>query len=408
MKKIAITGLGMLSGLGSSVEENWTNLLAGKTAIKEIAWPEDNPKQFPKTHKAITVNSGAPCPIPEFEISEYGGHHLHWDPCVKIAVRSAEQAIKDSKLNSKNIAVVYSTVGGSLGARAYLSRNLEDGRDRILPRRVIQSTLDYISGVITRHFQFNGLSTCVNSACSTGLLTIDYAVKSLLTDDTLDAVLVGGADTPIEGYQYYYFQNLGALSYAPADVASRPFDKNRSGFVAGEAAGAMMLEPLEKAQARGAKIYGIIAGIGTASAGNHDTSPDKDGEGARQAVIKAVKNAGIDYKDIGYINAHATGTIIGDDIEFYAMRDLFPGATMISNKGQLGHTLGASGIIESIFTVLALKNNVTPPNINFKDPIDSGMFIPVEQTALNTRYAIKNNFAFSGRCASIVFEKVSQ
>lgn len=407
MKKIAITGLGMLSGLGSSVDENWNNLINGKSAIRNISWPEDNPKQFPKTHKALTINSGAPCPIPEFQISEYGGHHLNWDPCVKIAIRSAEQAVINSGLESKSVAVIYSTTGGSLHTRSYISRNLDDGREKISPRKVIQGTLDYISGLIARQFQYTGLSTGINSACATGLLSIDYAVKTLLTDDSLDAVLVGGADTPIEGYQYYYFQNLGALSSASAGIASRPFDKNRSGFVAGEAAGAMMLEPLEKAQARGAKIYGIIAGIGTASAGNHDTSPDKEGTGARQAVIKAVKNAGIEFKDIGYVNAHATGTVIGDDIEFYAMRDLFPGATMISNKGQLGHTLGASGIIESIFTVLALKNNLTPPNVNLEDPIDQGMFIPREQTVLNTKYALKNNFAFSGRCASIVFEKVS-
>ncbi len=404
MKQYAVTGIGIINGLGETLEENWTNLLAGQTAIKEISWPEDNPKKFPKTHKSLTVKIGAPAPIPIYEEMAYGGIAQHWDPCIKLGIRSVEDAVNDSGIESKNVSVVYSTTGGNTVSRGYLTRALEDGRERILPRQVIQSTLDYLSGTISRMFEFNGLSTGINAACSTGLLSIDYALRTLETEPDIDAVVVGGADMPIEAYQCYYFQNLGALSNEPAT----PFDQNRAGFNAGEGAGCLVIEPLEKAKARGAKIYGLIVGAGVASAGHHDTSPDKDGIAAKTAVARALKSAGIKTSDIGYINAHATGTQAGDDIEFYAMRELFPEKTMVANKAQIGHTLAASGIIETIYTLMALKTQTTPPTINLKTPIDSGMSIPTEASAINAKYAIKNNFAFSGRSACIVLKRYEE
>lgn len=405
MKQYAVTGIGIINGLGSTLQENWENLLAGHTAIKEIAWPEDDPTKFPKTHRALTVTSGAPCPLPSFESGEFGGHFQYWDPCVKIAMSSVRDAVKDSGLTSKNVSVVYSTTGGSLHSRAYITRNLEDGRERILPRQVIQATLDYISGVVARMFEFNGGSSSIHSACSTGLVSIDYGIKQLETDDELDAVVIGGADMPIEGYQSYYFQNLGALSMQSPEIASRPFDQARSGFVAGEAAGALILEPLEKAKARGANIYGIIKSVGIASSGNHDTAPDKNGDAAKLAVSRAIKKAGLKLTDIHYVNAHATGTKAGDDIEFYAMREMFPNVIMTANKGQIGHTLAASGIVEIIYTLLALRDQITPPTVNLTNPIDTGINIPTKATAITAKYAIKNNFAFGGRAACAVVER---
>jgi 3-oxoacyl-[acyl-carrier-protein] synthase II len=245
----------------------------------------------------------------------------------------------------------------------------------------------------------------MHSACSTGLVSIDYGIKQLETDSELDAVVVGGADMPLEGYQSYYFQNLGALSTEPYNIASRPFDQARSGFVAGEAAGALIIEPLEKAKARDAKIYGIIRSVGIASSGNHDTAPDKNGNAAKLAVTRAVKQAGLQLTDIQYVNAHATGTKAGDDIEFYAMRDLFPNVTITANKGQIGHTLAASGIVETIYTILALRDQMSPPTVNLTNPIDTGINIPTQATAISAKYAIKNNFAFGGRSACVVIER---
>jgi 3-oxoacyl-[acyl-carrier-protein] synthase II len=402
--KFAVTGIGITNGLGDTLEKNWGNLLAGNTAIKEITWPEDNPKKFPKTHKSLTVKIGAPCPIPEFEETEFRGTHQHWDPCVKIAVKTVKDALADSGLESKNVGVIYSTTGGSLSSRAYLSRNLEDGRERILPRQVIQSTLDYISGVVSRLFGFNGVSTSMHSACSTGLLSIDYGIKTLMADPDLDAVLVGGADMPIEAYQCYYFQNLGALSL----TESKPFDIARSGFVAGEGAGALIIEPLEKAQQRGAKIYALISGVGIAAHGHHETAPDLEGVAARLAATRALKQAGISAKDVKYVNAHATGTIAGDDIEFNAMRDLFPDTVMVANKGQIGHTLAASGIIETIYTIMAIKNQITPPTVNLENPVGEGMSLPRTASHITAKYAIKNNFAFGGRSACAIIERYDE
>lgn len=405
MKQYAITGMGIINGLGASVQENWQNLLAGETAIKQIKWPEDDPTKFPRTHKSLIVSSGAPCPLPAFEEAEFGGHHQYWDPCVKISMHTARDAIRDSNLTSKNVSVVFSTTGGSLHSRAYMMRQLEDGRERVSPRQVIQATADYISGLIARIYECNGGSTSMHSACSTGLTGLDYAIKQLEFNDDLDAVIVGGADVPIEGFQVYYFQNLGALSLQPAEIASRPFDKDRSGFVAGEAAGTLIIEPLDKAKARGAKIYGIIKSVGIATCGNNDTAPDKNGDAAKLAVTRAIKQAGIQLADVGYINAHATGTKVGDDIEFYAMRDLMPGTTMTANKGQIGHTLAASGIVETIYTVLALRDQISPPTVNLTNPIDAGINIPTTATAIVAKYAIKNNFAFGGRAACAVLER---
>lgn len=396
--KFAVTGIGIINGLGNTLEENWNNLLAGNTAIKEISWPEDNPRKFPKTHKSLTVKTGAPCPVPEFDEDEYNGQWQHWDPCVKVAVRVAEDAIKDSGIDSKNISTIFSSVGGSLSSRAYLSRNLEDGRERILPRQVIQSSLDYISGLISRLNNFTGISTNVNGACSSGLLSLDYGLKILQTENDIDAVLVGGADMPLEGYQTYYFQNLGALGNR-----SKPFDKNREGFVAGEAGAAIVVETLEKAQARGAKIYALISGMGTSSGGAHETAPDPAGPSL--AVSRALKSSCVNPLQIKLINAHATGTIAGDEIEYDVMLRNFPGATMTANKGQIGHTLAASGIIELIYTIQSLRHQICPPTVNLTDPVGTGLQIPTKSVPVNTNYAIKNNFAFGGRSVCAILER---
>lgn len=398
--KFAVTGIGIINGLGDSLEENWKNLLAGNTAIKEIAWPEDNPRKFPKTHKSLTVKTGAPCPVPTFEEDEYNGEWQNWDPCVQLAVYAANNALKDSNISSKNISVIYSTTGGNLYSRAYLSRHLEDGRERILPRQVIQATIDYASGVVSRLFKLNGISTAMHTACATGLVSLDYGLKILETEDDIDAVLVGGVDTPIEAFQSYYFQNLGALGNK-----ARPFDKNREGFVAGEGAGALVIEPLEKAQSRGAKIYAVICGVGTASYGSHETAPDANGVSCKAAINKALKKAGILAHKIGLVNAHATGTIAGDDIEYNAVKELLPNAVMTANKGQIGHTLAASGIIETIYAIQSLRYQMCPPTVNLTDPVGTDIQIPTVATPINTNYAIKNNFAFGGRSACAVIER---
>jgi 3-oxoacyl-[acyl-carrier-protein] synthase II len=399
--KFAITGIGILNGLGSTVNENWKNLLDGNSAIQKFEWPEDNPKNFPKTHRSLHVTVGAPSPTPAYTKEEFSNKHKYWDRCTKMGVYTARQALEDSGLTSKNVGVVFSTVNGATITKADVMRSLEDGRVHFSPKSILNSTYDYLSGVVARSFKLTGMSSGIHAACATGLYSLDYAIKTLLVDDELDAVIVGGSDTSIEAMGYYYFQTLGALS----ETESKPFDVNRSGFIPGEASACMVIEPLDKAQARGATIYGLILGTGLASVCEHETNPDVEGKSPRLAAHRALKMSRLHASDIDYINAHATGTPAGDEIEFNAMKDLFPNKVMTANKGQIGHTLGASGVIETIYTVLALRDQISPPIANLENPVGEGMILPTKAIPITARYAIKNNFAFGGRSACVILEK---
>ena len=241
----------------------------------------------------------------------------------------------------------------------------------------------------------------MDSACTTGITSIDYAINTLKANPDLDAMIVGAADHMAEPIYMYWFQNLGALS----PTGSRPFDKSRNGFVMGEGAATMIIEPKNKALARGAKIYGTIKSCSFVTLFYSDTSPDPEGHGAKRCVQQALDRAGITADQIRYINAHATSTPVGDQIEYDAMLALTPNQIMVSNKGQIGHCMSAAGIVESIYTLLALRDQRTPGNANLVDACSQGMILPNTAIDIDARYAIKNSFGFGGRNASIVFER---
>ena len=241
----------------------------------------------------------------------------------------------------------------------------------------------------------------MDSACTTGITSIDYAINTLKANPDLDAMIVGAADHMAEPIYMYWFQNLGALS----PTGSRPFDKSRNGFVMGEGAATMIIEPKNKALARGAKIYGTIKSCSFVTLFDSDTSPDPEGHGAKRCVQQALDRAGITADQIRYINAHATSTPVGDQIEYDAMLALTPNQIMVSNKGQIGHCMSAAGIVESIYTLLALRDQRTPGNANLVDACSQGMILPNTAIDIDARYAIKNSFGFGGRNASIVFER---
>jgi 3-oxoacyl-[acyl-carrier-protein] synthase II len=403
--KFAITGIGILNGLGDTVDENWQNLLAGKTAIQDITWPEDDPDVLPATHKGIEVHTCAPSPTPEFTKDQYENAHRYWAKSTKMGVYVADKAYRDSGQTSKNIGLAFSTTTGSFTVIGKGMKTLDQGRSKFSPRTILNSTIDYPCWQISQCLGLNGFSTSMHSACSTGVYLLDYAIKSLITDPDLDGVMIGGADSSFQSFVFFYFQNLNALSREPAATACKPFDINRSGIVIGEGAGAFMLEPLEKAVARGAHIYGLVLGTGLAGAGEYGTDPDPNGTTQKIAVHKALRMSGINAEDIDYINAHATGTVVGDDIEYELMNTLFPNKVMVSNKGQIGHSLGVSGVLETIYTTLALRDQRTPPNFNLTDPIGTGMQLPREATKIYAKYALKNSFAFAGRSACAVLAK---
>jgi 3-oxoacyl-[acyl-carrier-protein] synthase II len=241
----------------------------------------------------------------------------------------------------------------------------------------------------------------MDSACTTGLTSIDSAINTLKANPELDAMIVGGSDHIAEPIYMYWFQSLGALSFN----GSFPFDKQRNGFVMGEGAATIVIEPLSKALARGARIYSIVKSCNFITLFDSDTSPDPEGIGARACVKGALDKAGITADDIDYINAHATGTPVGDQIEFDAMQEITPNRVMVSNKCQIGHTMAGAGIVETIYTLLSMRDSRVSGNTNLTNPCGTGMILPTSTMDLNIKYAIKNSFGFGGRNASMVLER---
>lgn len=403
--KFAITGIGILNGLGDTLDENWSNLLAGKSTIEDVTWPDDDPNVLPATCNGLHINTCFTSPTPEFTRDQFDNEHKHWARSTKMTVYTAIQAYKDSGLESKNVGVFFTTTIGQMEANNKILKALDKGRDKYSPKQILNGTTSYCSDQAQKYLNLQGPAVSMNGACATGTYLLDYGMKTLMTDPDLDAVMVGASETCFQPFIFYFFQNLNALSKLPAADACRPFDQNRSGFVLGEASCAYILEPLEKAVARGARIYGLVLGTGIAGSGVYDTEPDPTGYTQRLAVQKALRAARIDPEDIDYINAHATGTPVGDELEYDLMNGMFHGKVMVSNKGQIGHTLGASSVIELIYTVMALKDQKTPPNVNLTTPVGQGMQLPTVETKIHAKYALKNSFAFGGRAACAVLAK---
>jgi len=399
-----ITGIGVYNGLGTTSESSWANLLAGKSAIQQLTWPEDNPDKFPSTHRSIKVNIAATSPKlqdtdPHPDYFDYGW--ADWDPNTRACLLTVDQAIQDSNLTSKNVGVVISTFGSGTTLRLDVFSALNNGARRVSPRKTLNIGLDFPAAQIAAIYRVTGPNTSMDSACTTGITSIDSAINQLKANPELDAMIVGGADHMAEPIYMYWFQNLGALSLD----GSRPFDKTRNGFVMGEGAATIIIEPLSKARARGAKIYGIVKSTSFVTLFDSDTSPDPSGQGARLCVQQALDKAGITADQIDYVNAHATGTPIGDQVEFDAMLNLTPGRVMVSNKGQIGHTMAASGILETIYSLLTIRDQRTPGTANLVEPLGQGMILPVNSMDIDVKYIIKNSFGFGGRNASMVLEK---
>ena len=404
MERYAITGIGIFNGLGSTAEESWQNLLAGKSSIQEITWPDDDPTKFPNTHSALKIKIAGLSPKlqdldPHPEHFNYGWPH--WDPNTRSCLLSVDEAVNDAKLTSKNVGVVVSTFGSGTHLRLEIFSALNNGVKKISPRKSLNIGLDFPAAQIAAIYRVTGPNTSMDSACTTGLTSIDSAINTLKANPELDAMIVGGSDHIAEPIYMYWFQSLGALSFN----GSFPFDKQRNGFVMGEGAATIVIEPLSKALARGARIYSIVKSCNFITLFDSDTSPDPEGIGARGCVKGALDKAGITADDIDYINAHATGTPVGDQIEFDAMQEITPNRVMVSNKGQIGHTMAGAGIVETIYTLLSMRDSRVSGNTNLTNPCGTGMILPTSAMDLNIKYAIKNSFGFGGRNASMVLER---
>lgn len=407
MDQYVITGIGLYNGLGSTTNESWNNLIAGKSAVRNISWPEDDSTQFPQTYSSFKVKIAAPSPRPDDHVYPEKFRHVWqaWDKNTRASMLTVEEALEDSKLKSKNLGVVSSTFGGGTTLRLEMFAALNSGSKRFSPKKVLNIGLDYPAAQISSIYNICGPNTAMNSACSTGLTSIDYAIMSLKTNKDLDGVIVNGFDHLVDPIYMYWFQCLGALSTGDTPDCNRPFDKNRNGFIMGEGAATLIIEPYSKAIKRNAKIYGYVRSTSFYTLCESDTSPDADGIGAKTVMANAISKAGLRPEQIEYINAHATSTPIGDDIEFNAAKELMPGIPIVSNKGQIGHGMAASGIVETIYTLLAMKYGRTPGNKNLVEPLGDGMILPSGPMYLDIKYAIKNSFGFGGRNASIVLER---
>jgi 3-oxoacyl-[acyl-carrier-protein] synthase II len=324
-----------------------------------------------------------------------------------MTLHTVSQALKDIP-PSQNVGVVFSCLNPEGPTKLKYAMWLGGMGKRLKPRQQLQHLQSYASGLISTHYDFNGASLTLGAACATSLYIIDYAIK-LLEDDEYDYVVAGAAEGSNDLWGLSYFNTLGAIG-----THSAPFDKNRDGFIMGEGSGTLVLEKEENAIARGAKIYGYIHGVGKSNdaAKANPTSPDPDGTGIKLSMTRAMKK-GVNMapygvgthwgNELAFVNAHATSTPAGDDAEYNAIQHLFPGVPVTSFKSKVGHTMGASGVLELIYTLMALNDGTVPPNHNIKDC--DLKHVPTEPAQTEKRFAIKNGLAFGGKNATVLIEK---
>ena len=418
MKRVVITGLGMVSPLGADVETTWKNILAGESGAGLIS-KFDTSDLSCKIAFEVKRGDGSNGTL---NIDEWVDpkEQRRFDSFIQFALIAAKQAMKDSGLEIKTQDQAYRSgvmVGSGIGGLQSIYDNTlllnEKGPRRLSPFFIPGSLINLASGLISINFGLKGPNSAVVTACSTGSHAIGDAARIIMMDDA-DVMVAGGAEACISRLGIAGFIACKALSHNYNDnpkAASRPYDKDRDGFVMGEGAGIVVLESLEHAQARGARIYAEVIGYGMSGDAYHITAPSEDGDGAYRCMQAALRRAQIDATEIDYVNAHGTSTPMGDEIELKAVERLLGNAasklSMSSTKSAIGHLLGAAGAVEAIFSVLAMRDNICPPTLNLENPsmqtaID---LVPkvAKKKAINT--VLSNSFGFGGTNASLVMRR---
>jgi 3-oxoacyl-[acyl-carrier-protein] synthase II len=404
-----VTGLGLISPVGNSVESAWANLLAGQSGVATIT-------KF--DHSAFSVHFAGE--VKGFNIEEYvsAKEARHMDTFIHFGIAAGAQAIKDSGLivteaNAERIGVM---VGSGIGGLPMIEENksdlIERGPRRISPFLIPGSIINMISGHLSINFNLKGPNVAAVTACTTGLHSLGLAARLIQYGDA-DVMVAGGAESTVSGLGVGGFASARALSTRNDDpaTASRPWDVDRDGFVLGEGAGVMVLEEYEHARQRGAKIYAELVGFGMSGDAYHMTAPNMDGP--RRCMINAMRDAGINADQIQYINAHGTSTPLGDKNETEAIKaalgDHAKKIVVNSTKSMTGHLLGGAGGLESVFTVLALQQQKSPPTINIfnQDPECDLDYCANTARDLKIQYAVKNNFGFGGTNGTLIFAKLT-
>jgi 3-oxoacyl-[acyl-carrier-protein] synthase II len=408
-RRVVMTGMGAVTPLGLSVEETWDALLAGRSGAGEIT--HFNASEFP-----VRIA----CELPGFEVGDFidAREARKMDPCTHYGMAASLMAWKDAGFEDGGYdpdragVLIGSGVGGIQTLETQHTVLMEKGPRRISPFFIPMMIADMPSGAVSITLGLKGPNYATVSACASGAHALGVAFHTIRDGDA-DVMIAGGTEAAICPMAVGGFANMKAISPRndEPELASRPFDAGRDGFVLGEGAGIAVLEELEHAKARGATITAEIVGFGATSDAFHITAPAPQGEGAVRAMNEAMRDAGLDPSDVGYVNAHGTSTLLNDKYETAAIKTVFGehagDMAVSSTKSMTGHLLGAAGGIETIFTALALKNSVIPPTINYEtpDPECDLDYVPNQARETKVAAALSNSFGFGGHNAVLALKR---
>ncbi len=418
MRRVVVTGMGMVTPLGCGVEPTWARLINGESGAKKV-----------DTFDVSDVSCKIACVVPRGDGSNGTFNADQWmepkeqrkvDDFIVYAMCAARQALDDAGWHPQSYdeqtstgVLIGSGIGGVEGIASTAVTLHERGARRVSPFFIPGRIINLAAGYVSIEFGLKGPNHAVVTACSTGAHAIGDASRMIALGDA-EVMVAGGAESPVNRISLVGFAALRALSTEFNDDptrASRPYDKDRDGFVLGEGAGVVVLEALEHAKARGAKIYAEVVGYGMSGDAYHITAPSPDGDGAFRCMTAAIKRAGVSAGDIDYINAHGTSTPLGDEIELGAVQRLAGNAagniSMSSTKSCIGHLLGAAGAVEAIFSILAIRDGIAPPTINLDNPsVETPIdLVPHKARNRNINTVLSNSFGFGGTNASLILQR---
>jgi len=420
MRRVVITGLGIVSPLGCGVEASWKRLIAGESGARRVT-------DFDVSDLSCQIA----CLIPRGAYADGGYDPDEWmepkeqrkvDDFIVYAMCAADQALKDADWHpetaddaARSGVLIGSGIGGLQGIEKASLLLAEKGPKRISPFFIPGRLINLASGYVSIRHGLRGPNHAVVTACSTGAHAVGDASRLIALGDA-DIMVAGGTESPICRLALAGFAACRALSThfnEEPTRASRPYDRDRDGFVMGEGAGVLVLEELDHARARGAKIYAEVIGYGLSGDAYHITAPAEDGDGAYRCMQMAVQRAGIPPSSIDYVNAHGTSTPMGDEIELSAVERLFGASTnqltMSSTKSATGHLLGAAGAVEAIYSVLTIRDNIVPPTLNLDNPsVETPIdLVPHKARSKDVNTVLSNSFGFGGTNASLIFRRVT-
>ncbi|MEH6404238.1 MAG: beta-ketoacyl-ACP synthase II [Sneathiella sp.] len=420
MRRVVVTGLGLVTPLASGVNASWQKLINSESGANVIA-------KFDTT--GLAASYGCEVPVSKDQMDHFCADHIlsksaqkRVDNFILFGMVAAEEAIVNSgwiPTTEEQSCRTGVSIGSGIGGLSFIEKNsikLEvNNPKRVSPFFLPGSLINLISGQVAIRYGYRGPNYAISTACSSGAHSIGEAARIIAVDDA-DVMVAGGAEAAMCRISILGFSSARALSTKFSDApqrASRPYDKDRDGFVMGEGAGVVVLEEYDHAKKRGAPIYAEIAGYGLSADAHHITAPPEDGDGAYRSMQMAFKKSGLTVDDIGYINSHGTSTPLGDAVEVRAVKKMFGPASkslaMSSTKSAIGHLLGAAGGVEAIFAIKALNEGIMPPTLNLDEPsegLDLNFVPKIAQEKKNMKAVLSNSFGFGGTNASLLMTRV--